>query len=239
MKRMKKKRMLKKRDIFVCISILISFLSYCFLKLIDKSLMPVLYNYAASETITLTTLLINESVKNYTNSISINDNIKTVTNNNNEIVSIDFDTLKINKSLYEITENIQYNLKKLENRELNLQSQYDIFNDGEGIVYYIPVGVVFKNSILSNLGPKIPVSASVIGDVVSKVRTETSSYGINNSLIKVYVDIEVSAMVVLPFASEKVDITNEILVGMKVVQGSIPKFYGSAFTTSAPLVTSD
>lgn len=238
MRRIKRRKILKTKDLFILISILISMFSFVFLKLVDKALVPILHNYAESETITLITLLINESIKNYSNSDFINESIKTVTNSNNEIISIDFDTLSINRSLYEITENIQYNLKSIENKKSVLPTKYEIFDEEGRIIYFIPMGVLMGNSILSNIGPKIPVSASVIGDVISNLRTETSSYGINNSLIKIYVDIDVSAMMVLPFTSKRFNIKNEVLIGMKVVQGSVPEYYGSSLMTNTPLVTS-
>ena len=47
-------------------------------------------------------------------------------------------------------------------------------------IYYIPLGVVTGNCILSNFGPKVPVKMSVIGNVDSDLKTKLEDSGINN-----------------------------------------------------------
>lgn len=229
---------LRIKDIIFLTIISILVVSFSMVKIIDKYVMPVLLNYAESETMSIMTYVINDAVnKNTNSSLEINNIIKTVTNSDNEIISLDFDTILINKSLHNITSDIGRSLKDLERNTFVNNKDYEIINSKNGIIYNIPVGVVFGNSILSNLGPKIPINASLIGDVTTEVKTEVSAYGINNSLIKVFVNTNINAMIVLPFSSKKMNINNDILIGMKVVQGSIPKFYGSAFSNSTPIVS--
>ena len=61
----------------------------------------------------------------------------------------------------------------------------------KGIITYIPFGMVTGSSLLYNLGPKIPVKLSLVGDVVTGFSTDVTEYGINNALIKLMIDVKV------------------------------------------------
>ena len=85
--------------------------------------------------------------------------------------------------------------------------------------------VVFGNSLLSNIGPKIKIRLSLLGDITSNIETEVKPYGINNAYIEMRIYLEVTARIILPFVSEKVVISNVIPISMNVVQGSVPDGY--------------
>ena len=64
---------------------------------------------------------------------------------------------------------IQNNLKAIENGNiefLNLEGSFINDYDGEllkeGIVCEIPFGALFNNSLISNIGPKIPIKVSFL-----------------------------------------------------------------------------
>ena len=109
-------------------------------------------------------------------------------------------------------------------------SNYDLHKLKQGIIYEIPSGVVFKNSLLSNLGPKIPVRINLVGDVTSDIQTKVSNYGINNVFLEVIVYVEVSMQVLLPFASKTVQANTSIPIVMKIIEGSVPNFYYPSLT---------
>ena len=73
-----------------------------------------------------------------------------------------------------------------------------------GIIYEVPVGVVFGNSLLSNIGPKIPVKIKYSGNVSLDIKTRVSEYGLNSALIEVYVLVEVTQRTILPFQSKDI-----------------------------------
>ena len=108
----------------------------------------------------------------------------------------------------------------------------------KGIILEVPLGVISNSALLTNLGPKVPVKLSLIGDVSSGFSTEVEEYGINNALITLNIDIEVNAKVVLPFVSDDMNISASIPIAMKVIQGKIPEYYLNGFTTKSNIVTS-
>ena len=177
----------------------------------------------------------------FTNNIKKYDIINTITNKNGEIVSVDFDTNVVNQSLVSINNTIQTNLKYLEEGKLSLldmpemSSSYDLDKSSSGIVYQIPFGVVTDIPIIADIGPKIPVKTSLIGSVISNVRTELTPYGINNALLKIYIEVTVTEQVIMPFISKRINISLEVPILMKLINGSIPNVYGGNYSVSTPI----
>lgn len=220
----------------VCITILIIF------KIINQKIMPILVNYAEIETERIAMAVINKSILKYTTNEGLEDLIITNTNENNEIVSVDFNAVNVNNILYSITNSIEQDLILLDKGkfdELNIPiSNVYEKSDISGIVYYIPFGVVTGASIIADIGPKIPVKNKIVGSVYSNIKTEVIEYGINNAMIKIYIEVEVNEQVILPFTSKKVNVKSELPVFIKLVQGKIPSVYGGILTATSPLVSS-
>ncbi len=91
----------------------------------------------------------------------------------------------------------------------------------------MPVGTLFKNIILADLGPKISVKLHYLNDVNSSISTKIREYGINNALIEIYVNVEVNIKVLSPFISEKIVLMTSVPLAIKMVQGKIPTYYGN------------
>ncbi len=231
--RLKKKRKIKKVSFLIWLlglSFLIIILIFSWL---NKKVSPVLLNFAEVETVKLSNLIINRAItKQVASEININQLFNIIQNNEGEIQTIDFDPIVVNKVLSATTNLVQLYLKALEQGNVDLVEipedvliEYDKEKLRKGIIYEIPIGAVFKNAFLSNLGPRIPVKLNLIGNVISNVNTKVNQYGINNALIEVYIQIEVTEQVNLPLMSKKVTVATDIPVALKVVQGKVPTYY--------------
>lgn len=235
MKRLRLKRRYKIKKLNFLIGILILFFLIIFLIFgwLNKKVSPILLNYAEVETKKLSNLIINRAItKQVAKEIVVKELFDIVKNNDGEIQTIDFDPIIVNRVLSETTNLVQLYLKALEQGNIDLIEileedlvEYDREKLRKGIIYEIPVGVVFRNAFLSNLGPKIPVKLNLIGNVISNVNTKINQYGINNALLEVYIQIEVTEQVNLPLMSKKVTVAVDIPVALKVVQGKVPIYY--------------
>jgi len=164
--------------------------------------------------------------------LKFNDLFIVEKNKNDEIQTVDFDSIVVNNVLNTITETVIKYFKAVEEGNLeiiNLSEGFLINTDTnklkEGIIAEIPMGIVTGNTILSNLGPKIPVKLSVAGQVESQIGTEVEYYGINNALITVYVNIDVSQQIYMPIATGRVVISQKIPIAIKMMQGVVPDCY--------------
>lgn len=234
----------RKRDMLVIILFLVLACTFFIFHLLNKFVSPILLDYAEIETTKMSTLIINKAVENQvSNNFKPEDMIKTILNKNGEIVSVDFDTNVVNQSLVSINNTIQTNLRYLEEGRLSLvdmpdvSTSYDLNETKAGIIYQIPFGVITDTPIIADIGPKIPVKTSLIGSVISNVRTEITPYGINNALLKVYIEVTVTEQVILPFISKRINISLEVPVLMKIINGSIPEVYGGAYSVTSPITS--
>ena len=142
-----------------------------------------------------------------------------------------------------ITANVQTNLKLLEDGKIDemdvgdVLSNYDQEKLREGVVYQIPSGVVFGNSLLANLGPKIPVRLNLYGDISSEIQTTITNYGINNAMLEASVVMTLEERVILPFVSKQIKIESRIPIAMKLIRGNIPEYYFNGIDNNSPSIT--
>lgn len=234
---------MKKRNfiILIIIGIILGIISV--FHYINKKVTPLFLDLAESETEKLATLIINDAVGK-----QVSEGLKTDTlfdinkDASGSITSIDFNSATVNKLLTTITTSVELNLKYLEEGRVDLLNlpdsilvSYDEKDLKKGIIYKIPSGSIFNNTILSNIGPKIPVKLNLVGIITSNINTKTTNYGINNALIEVYVDLNVTLEVILPYTKRKTSVETSIPVALKMIQGSVPNFYSG--NSSSPSIS--
>ena len=228
--RMILKRKNKKHNILLLILLILTsviILSLIFINYYSNKAYPILKSYAESETKKLTVLIINKAITKQLYDIDV----------------VDFDTKKTSKALSTMTSLVELNLRAVEEGKIdmlelpeNSLSNYNMELLSKKIICEIPFGLTTGFSLLSNIGPKIPVKISLIGDVSTNFSTEVVEYGINNALLKVLVNISVTTRVILPISTEDLNISASIPIGMKVVQGKIPNYYLNGFEAKSNIV---
>ena len=191
---------------------------------IDKKISPVIMKYSIGEMKRVVSTIINRSVIDNTfNDIDINDLFIITRNSNEEVITMTLDSRIANIITNRITDTCEDNLRKVE------EGKYDEikkeFNIGEEY-FFVPSGLFLGNGLLNNIGPKIPISFKMIGNVNGEIETDVKEYGINNSVINISVEIKVELMVILPLGSEFISISNNIPLAIKLIQGKVPNIYG-------------
>ena len=231
--RLKKRGRIKINKLTISIILVIIFL-LLWLFIFNKELLPILSNYALVETENISTKIINEAVtKKIAKEEYLNDLVETTLNKNGEIVSVDFNPVYVNKALGTITNEVQNNIKKIE--EGNVDFDSEIIKNNNDLIFEIPFGIVFRMPILADLGPKLPLKTKIIGNVISNINTKITNYGINNAMLEIYIEVEVSEQILLPFISKKTTVKENIPVAMKVIQGTVPKYYGGSMNNNSSM----
>ena len=225
---------IKKRSIYLIILTVIAICLGILLNNINKKFSPILFETAETEINKFSTIIINKAISQVLgDKINTEDLFLTSTSEKGEIQTIDFNPIVVNQVLNIATTTAQENLKLLEEGNLNNLKEYGYTNTKQikklkkGIIAEIPMGVVFKNSILANIGPKIPIRLHYLGDVNSNIKTKITPYGINNAMVEIGVHLEITAQIVLPFLTKKTVLVCTIPLAIKIIQGSIPNYYGN------------
>ncbi len=225
--------------IFVCLFICITI----FIKYFSNKAVPILVDYAESEVRKLTILVINKAITKQINNIDTSKVFNIIYNSNGEIILIDFNAKNNAEILSVITGLIELNLRAIEEGKIdmlelpdNSLNEYNKDLLEKGIIVEVPFGIVSSSNILYNLGPKIPVKLSFVGDVVTGFSTEVQEYGINNALVKLLVDIRIDSKIILPITSKNVQIECSIPIAIKLIQGKVPSYYGDGFISRSSIL---
>lgn len=232
----RKSRTKKRKQNILLLTLICSILAVIFmLKFISDRFTPILLENAKLEIGKFSTIVINKAISQVLeDKINTEELFTMVLNNNEEIQTIDFNPIIVNQVLNLATSVVQNNLKLLEEGNLDNIGIYDldlkedrIKDLKKGIITKIPMGAITKNSILSNIGPTIPIRLHYVGDVSSNITTEIKQYGINNAIIEVGVKLAVTAQIILPFLTDKMTLECSIPLAIKMIQGKVPNYYGS------------
>lgn len=243
---LKSKRKKKNNNVIlitITIATMLVIASLLLIKYFSQKAIPTIMSYAESETKKLTILVINRAVTKQISSLDTTELFNIVYNENGEIQLIDFNTKNTSKILSTMTSLVELNLRSLEEGKIdmlelpeNSLASYDKTLLEKGIILEVPFGIISNSTFLKNLGPKIPVKLSLVGDVITGLSTEVTEYGINNALLKVNIDINVDTRIILPVVSDEFTIDCSIPIAIKVIQGKIPDYYMNGFTTKSNII---
>lgn len=86
----------------------------------------------------------------------------------------------------------------------------------------IPLGYMTKNLMFYNLGPKININMSQIGNITSDYESIFESAGINQTRHKIYLNVHMKMRVVVPLNSKEVEISSQIPIAETIIVGKIP-----------------
>lgn len=218
----KKKKSHKNLWLIVIIVLLVIFLIKKYI-----NVKPLIINYSEMEANKLATLIINTAIIEENLDSQIEEIYKV---ENGNITSIDYDTNKLNEILTRLTLKVQNCFGAIENNKIDeigykILQKYNYQNLKKGSIIYIPLGYLTGSSFLANYGPKIPIKIHLIGDVRTDIKTELKNYGLNNTLLKIYIHVEVVTQSIIPLVSNIQTTIVEYPIVLKVIQGEIPNYY--------------
>ena len=240
-----KMRVRKKKNNHIILKLIVIIIvgiicAFFLIRYFSKNISPFFMTYAEDEVKRFANLVINASINNeMIDEFDDNKIFDVVKNSNDEIQLISYNAKNVNILLNNFAMIIQDNLKALEMGEFNkvensnkYLKEYDSELLNQGIICEIPFGAFLGNSLISNVGPKIPIKFNLLGEVNTNIRTNVKEYGINNALLEVSIEITVNFRVNLPFISNTITVNNVMPISMKIIQGNIPNFYTGGFTSS-------
>ena len=204
--------------------------------IIDRGIKPVLMDIAKEKTNEFATRAINSAVR-FAEEYDFTDVANITYDNDGNIV-----VYRLNQSaISEINRNATDRVEEFFQR-VNRGDPLDFdHTSGEGYEYpegaeeriikdptlvEIPLGQVTGNTVLANLGPRIPINLEIIGTVRTNVVREEEEFGINGTWISFYLKVETDVQVIIPFSSEVTTVSTEIYIDGGALMGDVPDFYG-------------
>ena len=225
----------KNYNVIILLIVMIIITLFIVFNFIGKKLTPIIMNYAEKQAKKIAVLVIGNAIDNELSEKFKSDNLFTTDGN-----ETNYNTYEINNILKEISVNVKEYLRKLERGELGdigLSDNENINVNSEklknGIIYQVPSGIIFNNGLLANLGPKIPVKLSLIGDITTDIVTDIKEYGINNAVIELGVKIIADEQVILPFDTKQIQVETVVPISIKIINGTVPGYYFNPYTLSS------
>jgi sporulation protein YunB len=178
-----------------------------FLYIFNKVATPAIISMAdvemrAKVTETINTIIINK--------FSSNDDYKKLVDiekdSDGNIVLLSADTMKMNKIAGEIASEAQTQL-----------------NNMGMIGIKIPLSYILNNNILAYYGPSITVKMRPLGYIETSYSSDFQSAGINQTRLKIYINVVTDMRVTIPLKSSDSKVTNEVPISETVVVGKIPQ----------------
>lgn len=228
MKRIKLRRHKHKKINVITLIIILIVVSVLFIfSYIGNHVTPVILNYAEKQAKKIAVLVISQAV-----SEEVLNNFDDTDLFTDDEYGTEYNTNKIMKLLKTIAVSVRTHLKKMEKGELEeigvSNSEYFNVPDNKlknGVIYEVPSGIIFNNGLLANVGPKIPVKLSFIGDIVIDLVKDVKEFGINNAVIELSVYIKVTEQVILPFSYRQIEVESTIPLTIKILRGDVPGYY--------------
>ena len=212
------KRKVLKLFILIIIIIIIALI---LLVVLSNKVMPLYMSYAKEEMKRVVTTVINKSItEEITNELEI-DSLFILKKESNETIIVDFDPVIVNRIMSKISDLVYNNLELISKKDEDTLKKYNLDNS----IFYIPSGSIFNTVALNNLGPKIPINMEMISSVNPNIKTEVTEYGINNSLIEVYIHVIVDFKMILPMYTNTMQVVVVVTLAVKLIQGNVPKYY--------------
>jgi sporulation protein YunB len=196
----------KTKQKIIILIITLSIVLPLFFYRLDKVITPTVMAVADGEMRAKAIEIINMCILDeYSKEFKYEDIIKAEKDNEGNIIMLKADTLKLNR----IGSNVA------------IKAQREIKNLGS-IGVKVPIGYISKNNILANFGPDITVRMQPIGYIEASYSSEFESAGINQTRHKIYLQVKTSLKVIIPFASNNIEVKNEIPIAETIIVGKIP-----------------
>lgn len=208
--------------------ILLIIFTFIILVFLSNKVMPFYMNYSEAEMKRVVTTVINKSVtEEVTNQLEV-DSLFVLKKENDNTIIVDFDPVIVNRVMSKISDVVYNNLKLISKKDKLTLEKYNL----DESYFYIPSGIIFNTTILNNVGPRIPINLEIISSVNPNLKTEVTEYGINNSLIEVYINVIVDVKMILPMYSNTMQIVVVLPLAVKLIQGEVPKYYQRGYASS-------
>lgn len=105
---------------------------------------------------------------------------------------------------------------------INIQKALNNYEDTE---VKISLGSFTGSKLFSSIGPNVNIGLSSVGKVNTDLRSEFISQGMNQTIHRVYLQIDCDVDILTPYESIATNVSNQVLLVENVIIGEIPENY--------------
>lgn len=176
--------------------------------IIIKSINPIIDKLCIDKAKSIATLICNSESTKIVKNYKYEDLVTIYKDDNNNITMIKSNIAPINLIISDVAESIQ---RKID------ETEYDKIS--------IKLGSITGSKILSGRGPNIPIKLSTIGNVETDFRSEFKSAGINQTLHRIYLQVDCKISILTPYNCIEDSIYNQVILAENIIVGNVPSSY--------------
>lgn len=173
------------------------------------TLVPIIKTYCIAQITSLTEQALNVSVSNTINESLNYDNMINISyNENGEVSFISANQYMINTITRAVVKNAHEQMKMLNQDYLK-----------------IPLGTLSGITLFMGRGPLVKLTATPISIVGSRFDSTFTSVGINNTLHRIYLEVNAQVEMTLPIKKQTINVKQQVLLCESVIIGKVPNVY--------------
>lgn len=152
--------------------------------------------------------IVNDEIQKIMKNYTYNDLINIEKDSNGDVVLMKSNTVLINQLTSQIVSNVQNSI-----------------DHTPTIMVYINYGSVSGISILKHLGPKFDIELEAAGKIDTEIKSEFQSVNVNQTLHKIYLNLNTSVSILTPIGVYGKDIASKVLLTEAIIVGDVPDTY--------------
>jgi len=188
--------------------LLILFIICFIIVVIVKAVAPVFNKLCTEKAKSIATIITNDETTNAIIDYHYSDLINIHKDEAGNILMLESNMKNINIVISDVANRIQKSINNTSEEDVN-----------------ISLGSFTGSSLLSGSGFKVPIRISTVGNVKTDVRSEFKSKGINQTLHRLYLQIETEISILTPFNTINETIANQLILAENIIVGEIPETY--------------
>jgi sporulation protein YunB len=177
-------------------------------KTIINSVEPIFDELSRDKAKSVATIICNEETTKIMKNYQYNDLITIYRDNDDNITMIQSNIVIINNIISDVGEKIQKRIDEAKSEKV-----------------YINLGSFSGSKLLSGSGPSITIKLSLVGNVETNVASEFISQGINQTIHRIYLQIDCAIKILTPYNVIEEKIANQVLIAENIIVGKIPDSY--------------
>jgi len=171
-----------------------------------KSVGPIFEGLAIERAREIGTNIMNNASNKVLNSTDYKEIVKIEENNGSKVLKTD--VVVINKIASDIALEAEKQLSDLEKENIK-----------------IPIGAIFGSRLLSGSGPSVNIKVIPAGNILTEVKNEFESKGINQTVYRIYLELTCKVSIVTQYKTIEDEIVNQVLLVETVIVGNVPTSY--------------
>ncbi|HYE83674.1 MAG TPA: sporulation protein YunB, partial [Clostridia bacterium] len=188
-----------KRKFFISIVLLFIMLVYSYY-ILERNIKPTILAMSEINARLIATQAINEAVRSKIGVNSFDNLVDFKTDNSGRVSLIQANTVQMNKLASETSIEILKEISEIGITDLK-----------------IPISSILGSQIFANTGPRISVDIQPAGTVNVDFYTDFAEAGINQTRLKIYLMVRTDVQIIVPLASNKIDVTTHIPISETII----------------------